>query len=142
MATRQRVEDNELVQLLPDAPYRASLLPDHPRTVTGYAGRERTSTRFCKHPYNTGFNYFDQRCVQELLGKTMTKREMIDRMAHFFLEYPGHGTRGGTDRSCWVGANRCFYALLKEGLISRVGVNWITPPKQTKFVSQLEMDIV
>jgi hypothetical protein len=115
--SRQKIANDEYLMLRPDAPFVASLMPDHRGKVTGYSANTGKSTRFCKHPYGTGFNYFDSRCVKELLGVVMTKSAMLEVMTGYFLDYPNFGVRGGKASSCRVAANRCLYALYREGLI-------------------------
>jgi hypothetical protein len=96
---------------LPNAPYIASLMPNHVK------GQKMTgaTTGFNKNNYGTLYHYFDSRCIAELLGKVMTKGEMLRKMTSYVLDAPTYGTRGGTSAN--QNAERAFSCLLKEGLI-------------------------
>jgi hypothetical protein len=106
-----KIKDTDLVMMLPNAPYIASLMPNH---VKGQKQTGATSG-FTKNKYGTLYNYFDYRCITELLGKTMTKGAMRTKMTGFVADAPTYGIRGGS--SADISAERALACLIKEGLI-------------------------
>ena len=109
-----KIKDTDLVMMLPNAPYIASLMPRH------FKNQKKTgaTSEFGKHNYGTQLHYFDSRCMAELLGKTMTKGEMREMMTGFITDAPTYGVQGGNNPK--VTAQRCMDALTKEGLIVTV----------------------
>ncbi len=107
-----KVKDTDLVMMLPNAPYIASLMPNHVK------GQKQTgaTTGFNKNKkFGSQWHYFDCRCIAELLGKTMTKGDMRAKMTGFVADAPTYGSQGGT--SAHISADRALACLMKEGLV-------------------------
>ena len=110
---RVRTKSNTLVMIQPMATYIAGLMPSH---VKGQKHNGST-TMYFKHSSGTMMAEFDYKTVS-LLGKVMTRKEMVELFTQFVSECKGFGKKGG--KRADVTANRAFSCLLKEGLIVRV----------------------
>jgi hypothetical protein len=108
----KRIKDNDMVMLDPMAPYRAMMMPNHPK---GGGPRDGTTTGYCKHPDTEGaWRDFDYRTLS-ILGIPMTKQQMVEKFTKFVEDYRNFGSRGGTRSD--VSAKLAFNSLYKEGLI-------------------------
>lgn len=107
----RRIKDTDFVMLDPLAPYRASQRPPH---IKGEPFK-KTSSNYCKHPQTRGmWIHFDYKTLS-ILGKVMTKGQMLECFTKFIEECPSFGSKGGTRSD--VSAKIAFNFLFKEGLI-------------------------
>jgi hypothetical protein len=109
-----KIKSNDIVMIDPLSPYKATLMPDHPKNKNSNNGK---STRYGKHKV-PGMIWFDYKTLS-ILGQPMTKQEMINKFADFSRSYPKYGSKGGGDYAD-MQAKRCFSCMLNEGLILRV----------------------
>lgn len=110
-----RIKSTDLVMLHPMAPYIASQMPDHSKgKSTGTSG---LTSRYCKHTAKSMI-HFDYLTLS-LLGKVMTKQQMIEKYAEFHRSYDGYGSKGGKDYAI-RSAQMCFSMQVKEGLVFKV----------------------
>ena len=108
-----KVKQTDMVMIDPMAPYRASLMPDHlnNKSIDG------KTSRYFKHGNRIAMAV-DYGTIS-LLGRPMTRQQMVDKFANFIRHSPGYGRKGGSDYAPNQ-ANRHFCGMLKEGLIVKL----------------------
>lgn len=109
------MKDTEIVMIDPMAPYKATLMPDHPKRKN--ASSLGNTTRYGKHK-TPGMIWFDYKTLS-ILGKPMTKANMLKCFESFSRSYPKYGSKGGGDYAEYQ-AKRFFSCMVKEGLIVKV----------------------